>query len=221
MQDPEVEGFLKSTETSAGLLVTGSDLQTYQQPWTNLSGFAVECIKQCHNKKGVWVIKHFAGLRTMEQAEKHFTQYSGVAGLLRSMCHQLISMARNALTFEVVNTWNTDDMGAVYEGDISMLCRLFRHLLIEVSSASTRKSDRYTILVIVDSINVLELDDHRADFYQAANFFRDLCDETTLGDLGDALKFQYIFLHNGISRLILKPYPRERIVMHETWNSTT
>jgi hypothetical protein len=219
LEEADVKAFLNSTSTSAGLLVMGSNLQTYTQARTSLSGFAVECFRQCNNKKGFWVIKHFAGIRTVEQAAKDLIQYSGVAGLLRSICNQLVAIARNNLTLEVVDAWSTESMKAVYEGDVSMLCRLFRHLLLEVANTSQRKNTRHTLLLIVDSIHVLEVDEHRADFYQAVDFFRDLCDETMFGDLGDRLKFQYLFLHNGISRLILKPYPREGIVIHETWES--
>jgi hypothetical protein len=219
LEEADVKAFLDSTSSSAGLLVMGSNLQTYTQARTRLSGLAVECFRQCNNKKGFWVIKHFAGLRTVEQAAKDLIQYSGVAGLLRSICHQLVAIAKNNLTLEVVDSWSTDSMKAVYEGDVSMLCRLFRHLLLEVANTSQRKNARHTILLIVDSIHVLEVDEHRANFYQAVDFFRDLCDETMFGDLGDRLKFQYLFLHNGISRLILKPYPRDGIVIHETWES--
>jgi hypothetical protein len=219
LEEAEVEAFLKSTSASAGLLVMGSNLQTHKQTRTSLSCFVIECCRRCHNNKGFWVIKHFAGLRAVEQAEEDHTQYSGVAGLLRSMCHQLIAIARSTLLLDVVDTWSADSMRAVYEGDISMLCRLFRHLLLEVGTVARKGNNRHTVLVIVDSIHVLEHDEHRADFYQVVDFFRDLCDETMFGDLGGTLKFQYMFLHNGISRLILKSYPRERIIIHETWES--
>jgi hypothetical protein len=89
---------------------------------------------------------------------------------------------------------------------------LFRDLLIDVAAISSDSKARYTILVVIDAINVLEEDD-KISFYYVVDFFRALCDEMGGGPLSKYVTFKYMLLHPGYSYLLEKPHPRERLAV--------
>jgi hypothetical protein len=222
LKHPTVETFLSDMSTSGGLVVMGSNIQTNDQRTNHLSTLVPEFCHRLDHVKGYWTIKHFVGRQTpFKSVANSYLPYKGVAGLLRSICHQLIVRMQLYVNPKIPDSWSQESRDKACEGNVLTLCRLFRDLLIEIAKKSDKEKDRHTVLLVVDAIHILELDDARKEFFEVLDFLRGICDETMLGDLGDNLRVQYIFLHNGISKVILKPHPRERIVICKTWKSTT
>ena len=223
LKHPEVETFLSSTSNSGGLVVMGSNIQTSDQRTNELSSLLPALCGHFDQVKGSrWTIKHFVGRRTpLEPDANTLLPYKGVAGLLRSICHQLVVRMQVYVNPEILDSWSQESRDRAYDGDVWTLCRLFRDLLIEIAKKGDKTEDYHTILLVVDGMHILELDDARKEFFEMLDFLRAICDECMFGDLGENLRVQYIFLHNGISKVILRPHGRERIVICKTWTSAT
>ena len=220
MQLHTVSTFSNTWDASGGLLIMGCNIHTYDEMSNDLTNVVPFIINHYENATGCWVITHFAGRRTSEKNNQfRHEPYAGVSGLLRSMCHQLAGTVHRDL--QVLSTWCPDDLEQVYQGDISMLCRLFRGLLLEVAAHGNREQGEYsrTVVLVIDSIHVLEWTQYIEDFFLLVDFLRAICEEAMIGDLGSVLNFKYYFLHNGMSALIQKPHPREHVVFYETWRA--
>lgn len=200
---------------SKGVLVLGCDLRRNNQrmAWSHASYLLARYTRGTEHWQApghpTWVLRHYAGWRHTDKNPDKTQMLSGVTGLMRSLCQQLIYSEVN-FTFEFLDTTSQRDVELLQEGDHQLLCGLFRELLIDAVNDSRAGGHIRNIVVTIDGIEWLE-GDERAAFFYVIDFFRALTDEMSHADWGKEVIFKYILVHPGFSELLVKPHPRELI----------
>lgn len=210
MEIPEIAGFLDAGG-SGGLLVVGCNISTHNEQWNDLTALAGRFLLDLAQKRATIFISHFSGRRNVDN------RYKGVVGLLRSLCQQLVFEGPH-IDYDFMDSWTDIKKAKMHSGDVETLCQVFRELLIEIAAVlKPKKHSHRSIILVIDSINNLEMPTYWDEFSVAVGCIRSVCEEIMLGDLGKRLTLKYIFLHNGVSRLVLDPHPLERVAAYELW----
>ena len=223
LDNKELTSFRKLLK-SGGLLIQGCNLhmQTTPRAWSHTSHLLATYIRgwgikrKGKKRRLAIVLRHSAGFRNTTKDQVKSQMLSGVDGLMRSLCMQLIDYPNTHFGLEFMETLEQAQHARLQVGEIGALCGLWRELLINAIDAthdSQTVNGRLIIIVAIDGIEWFEAY-NSGSFAYVIEFFRALCDEMNGANLlGGAIIFKYILVHAGFSQLLAKPHAGEQVVV--------
>lgn len=215
---PSALHHFRLSHVSKGLLIMGCSLRrgSDRQSWSHTSylfGTYTRRINKSWEEEGypATVLRHYSGYRLKSKDDTKKKMLSGVRGLIRSLCEQLISDNQLKLSFQFVNAMNKYDKNGLLEGDHRLLCGLFRELVIDAVNDSKICDHTRIIIVAIDEIQWFERREEKEEFFYFVDFLRALVDEMNLADRGRYVGLKYILVNRGFSKLLGRPHPREHV----------
>ena len=140
--------------------------------------------------------KRHAAIPIMYFAHRHDDSdpFSGVRGFLRFVCIKLLHSHELLLKLAFATT---DYQKRVQKGDVAILLDLFKRILYDVASSTANGQPGTPVhCLVVDGVHILEA---QKGFSTFVNDLRELSDKLKFGELGQYLRFKYLFIHPQIT----------------------